>query len=583
MSYDLIIRNGTVVDGSGNPRRRADVGVVDGRVAAVGFLEDETATEEIDATGRIVAPGIVDAHTHYDPQLTWDPYATASCFHGVTTVLAGNCGFSVSPCRTEDRDFFGGVFAQVEGMDPVALSGIDWQFETFAEYLAAREGDLGVNMACYAAHCNIRRWVMGADASERAATEDEVAQMVQMLGEAMEAGAAGLSSTHAPTHNDGDGRPVPSRLAETDELLALATEVGRHQGGSISYLPLSAVGGITQEDMDLLIEIGQASRLPVIIQGLGARSKVDAPTASWEGAVQFLQQAQDEGAAIYSLLLARPFDRPFTLLRGTNLYEGVPAWNDLLQLPVEERIAALSDPATRDELREAVENPNRDPDKGSTLPPPHWKVLFVGQVARDENKDLEGASIFDLAEARGVTPADAMLDLALSEDLETEFRWITETRGWMKAVKTAQHNPHMLVGTSDGGAHLSRDDGSDYSTYFLRKWVLEEGEWSLEEGIRQMTLVPASLLGFLDRGMIRPGFWADIMIFDTDEIMRPGTKELVADLPGGAERFQARPNGIHATIVNGEPIVLDGQLTDRRPGRVVAPNRDHLPAGGRRV
>jgi N-acyl-D-amino-acid deacylase len=374
-------------------------------------------------------------------------------------------------------------------MDPVALSGIDWQFETFAEYLAAREGDLGVNMACYAAHCNIRRWVMGADASERAATEDEVAQMVEMLGEAMEAGAAGLSSTHAPTHNDGDGRPVPSRLAETDELLALATEVGRHQGGSISYLPLSAVGGITQEDMDLLIEIGQASRLPVIIQGLGARSKVDAPTASWEGAVQFLQHAQDEGAAVYSLLLARPFDRPFTLLRGTNLYEGVPAWNDLLQLPVEERMAALSDPATREQLREAVENPNRDPDNGSTLPPPHWKVLFVGQVARDENKDLEGDPQIK-ARIRGMQME--MSRKRMLADVPTADVIVTNPTHFAVAIKYIAGNPAPMVVAKgqDNMAQIIKKIGRKHRVPIIENKPLARG---LYRQVEVGDMIPESL------------------------------------------------------------------------------------------
>ena len=569
--YQLLIRNGVLIDGSGNPRRQADVAARDGRIAAIGRLDGATAEVELDAAGRIVAPGIIDPHTHYDPQITWDPYATASCFHGVTTVLAGNCGFSVAPTHPADRRFFAGLFAKVEGMAPAALDGIDWGFETFPEFLATRPGRLGVNMACYVGHCNLRRWVMGPEGSARAATTSEVLAMADLLREAMEAGAAGFSSTHASTHNDGDNHPVPSRFAEPEELLALADELGRVHRGTITYLPRSAVGGLDGVDMDLLIELGRVSRLPVIIQGLGGRNKVDAPGAGWDVALGFLDRARTAGAAVYSLLLARPFDRPFNLVDGTTLYEGVPEWDRVVAPFVDDRRAKLADPAVRAAMRDAVEHPNRDPDRGSTLPPPHWDVLFVGAVADPALDAYVGRSVADIAAEQGKAPADAMLDLALDDDLGTQFRWVTETEEWMDAVREAQHSPNMITGTSDGGAHLSRDDGSDYSTYFLRRWVLDLGEWTLEQGIRQLTSVPAAILGFRDRGLVQPGNFADLMILDPEEIRRPGRKELVHDLPGGSARFQAYPNGIHATIVNGVPIVLDGKLTGRLPGQVVSP------------
>ena len=569
--YDLIVRHGTVMDGTGNPRRRADVGVRHGRIAAVGRLAGAEAREEIDAEGMVVAPGIIDPHTHYDPQITWDPYATASCFHGVTTVLAGNTGFSVAPVHADDRRFFAGLFAKVEGMAPRALDGIAWEFETFGEFLGTRAGRLGVNLACYVGHCNLRRWVMGDEGSARAATPDEVVAMARVLRQAMEAGAAGFSSTHAPTHNDGDNHPAPSRFSDHDELLALADELGRTNRGTITYLPRSAVGGLDAEDMTLLIEMGRVSGLPVIIQGLGGRNKVDAPDAGWDDALAFLERARAAGSAVYSLLLARPFDRPFTLAEGTTLYEGVPEWDRVVSPTVADRARLLADPAVRDAMRHAVESPNRDPGRGSTLPPPHWDVLFVGSVTRPELAGLVGRSILDIAKERGEAPADAMLDLALADDLGTQFRWITETDEWMSAVREAQHNPHMITGTSDAGAHLSRDDGSDYSTYFLRRWVLDLGEWTLEQGIRQLTSVPATILGLPDRGAVRTGYWADLMVFDPEAIRRPGRKALVHDLPGGIGRFQAYPNGIHATIVNGAPIVLDGTLTGRLPGQVVSP------------
>lgn len=569
--YDLIVRGGYVVDGTGLPRRRVDVGVRDGRVAKLARLDGATATEEIDATGMVVAPGIVDIHTHYDPQITFDGYATMSCFHGVTTVLAGNCGFSVAPCKAEDRDFVTGIFAKVEQMDPIALGAITWdEFETFGEFLASRAGKLGVNLSCYVGHSNLRRWVMGAEASEREATDAEVEAMRALLAAAMEAGAAGLSSSFAPTHFDVDDRPVPSRLATEAELLALAEEMGGIGKGTIAFLPASSIGGLDDHDKDLLIELGRVSGLPVIIQGLGGRNKVDAPTATWEASREFLDRATAAGAPVFSMLITRPFDRPVVVGPENLHYLAVPSWVHMLGLPHDERVALLRDPTARDELRYAVEGYNRDPEKGTTVPPPLWAVVFVDRVVDPANERYQSRSIQEIADEEGRAPADVLLDLALSEDLATEFRWRTETPEWAEAVGTAQLDPRMVVGTSDGGAHIARDDGADWSSYFLRSWVLDRHVWSLEEGIRQITQVPAALVGLADRGTITPGGWADLMVFDPATI-GPLRKEYVHDLPGGVGRFKAWGKGVVATIVNGQPIVVHGELTDRLPGQVAAP------------
>lgn len=569
--FDLIVRNGYVVDGTGLPRRRVDVGVRHGKVAQLAHLDGRTATEEIDAGGGIVAPGIVDAHTHYDPQITFDPYATVSCYHGVTTVLAGNCGFSLAPCRSADREFMTGIFAQVENMDPVAMSAITWDdFETFGEFLASREGRLGVNFGCYVGHSNLRRWVMGDAATERPATDAEVGEMRRLLAQAMADGAAGLSSSAAPTHFDIEGRPVPSRIASREELLSLADELGRFGRGSVAFLPSSAIGGLDDEDKAYLVELGRRSGMPVIIQGLGGRNKVDAPTATWEASVEFLDQATEAGAPVFSMLITRPFDRPVTIGPDNLHYMSVFPWARMLQLPHDERVARLRDPEARAELRHAVENYNRDPARGTTNPPPLWTNVFVDRVTRPEHEKLQSRSIADIAAEQGVAPADAMLDLALAEDLATEFRWRTESPEWTDAVAVAQQDPRMVIGTSDGGAHLARDDGADWSSYYLRSWVLDRKVWTLEEGIRQITQVPASLLGFHDRGVIAVGSWADLVVFDPDTI-GPWRKEFVHDLPGGVGRFKAWGQGVLATVVNGRTIVRAGELTDALPGHVVRP------------
>lgn len=571
--FDLIIRNGMVVDGTGLPRRRVDIGIRDGRVIALARLDDCRADDEIDATGMIVAPGIVDPHTHYDPQITFDPHATMSCFHGVTTVVAGNCGFSVAPLKHGDTEFLTDIFASVEDMNPVALSGVPWSgFETFPEFLDMLNGKLGVNFACYVGHSNVRRWVMGDDCYDRAANDDEIAAMQAIVAEAISAGAAGLSSSSAPTHLDIKGRPVPSRAATRGELLALVETAGRTRPGSVCYLPASAIGGLTEEDQDFLIELGLAGGIPVIIQGIGGRNKIDAPTATWDASVRFLADATERGAPVYSLLITRPFDRSVEIGPNNVHYRAVFDFHEMLNLPEDERRAALRNPDWRERLRHSVANYNRDPAKGTTLPPPSWNTVYVDQVARPENKATEGRSIADIAAERGVVAEDAILDLALDEDFKATFRWRTESPEWADAVSVAQSHPNMIVGVSDGGAHLHKDDGADWSSYFLRTWVLDRKRWTLEEGIRQITQVPASLLGFYDRGMLKVGGWADIMIFDPETI-GPWRKEFVRTLPGNVGRWQALGNGVSTTIVNGVPIVRDGKLTGALPGHVVSPGQ----------
>jgi N-acyl-D-amino-acid deacylase len=573
-SYDLVLRNGTVVDGTGLPRRRADVAVKDGRIVEVGFVDGDGA-REIDCDGLVVAPGIVDPHTHYDPQLTFEPYGTSSCFHGVTTVVAGNCGFSVAPLRPGDSPWLIQLFARVEGMDASALEGIPFDgFETFPEYLASMEGRLGINAAFYVGHCAVRRYVMGDDCQLREATADEVESMRQIVAEAVAAGAAGFSSTHSPTHFDSADRPVPSRLSSFDELRALVEAAGRGNGGSVAYLPASAVGGITPEDEQLLIDLSLAARLPVIIQGLGARSKVDAPTAGWDNAKRFVDDATARGAAVYSMAMSKPFNRTFDLATGTKLYEGALQFHRMFTeaTSVPDRIALLQDPAFRDAIRSSVDEPNRDPAAGPTLPPPHWSVLLVHSVSRSENEKWVGRSISDVAAELGVHPTDAMIDLALSEDLGVEFLWRTETPEWIEGTKVAQADPHMIVGTSDGGAHLDRDDGAEAHSYFLKHWVREWQGFTLEEGVRQITAIPAALCGLTDRGLVLPGYAADLFVFDPDTI-GPAHKEFVHDFPNGAGRWTSKPDGVKATIVNGVPIVLDGELQRDAglPGQVLRP------------
>ena len=575
--HDLVIRGGTVIDGTGLPRRRADVAVDGGKISKIGRVVESGATE-IDATGRIVAPGIVDIHTHYDPQLTFEPFATSSCYHGVTSVLAGNCGFSVAPLQQGDADWLVQMFARVEGMDAQALRGIPFdQFETFPEFLNLIEGNIGVNAGFYVGHSTVRRFVLGDEAQERTASPEEVDAMRKIVRAAMQAGAAGFSSSHAATHLDLAGRPVPSRLSDHEELIALVQEAGEHGGASVGYLPASVVtGGLNREDEDLLLQLYEVSRVPIVIQGLGAKSKVDAPTEGWDEAQAFLARAGDVGASLYSMTMSKPYNRTFSLANGTTLYEGAPRFNAMfLQAEtVSERIALLRDPVFRESVRDALEHLNQDPERGPVLAPPGYERLFINKAETEAVRKLMDRSLAELATDQGAHPMDVMLDAALAEDLQVEFVWRTESPSWIEGTRMAQHDPHMIIGTTDGGAHLDRDDGSEATSYFLRYWVREWGAFSLEEGIKQLSAVPAALAGFTDRGMLQAGWAADIMIFDPTAI-GPDEKTFARDFPGGAGRWTSKPKGVTHTIVNGTPIVVDGQLqTDAgRPGHVLRPRR----------
>jgi N-acyl-D-amino-acid deacylase len=567
--YDLIIRGGLVVDGTGVPGRFSDVAILDGRVAAVGRLSGERATRTIDAEGMVVSPGIIDAHTHYDPQLTWDPLCDSSSLHGVTTVAAGNCGFSIAPCRREDRPYIAQMFARVEGMDLSALDHVDWEFATFGEYLATRTG-LGINLGMYVGHSAVRRWVLGAEAHERAATDEEVAIMAGMVDDAMAAGALGFSSSQAPTHLDLADRPVPSRLATLEEIRALADAVGNYGRGSIAYAPQSAVEGISAHDRDFLIELAGRGGVPVITQGLGGRSKVDAPSETWNESRSFLDRSAALGSPVYSLLMTRALNGPFTLVKGTSRYQGVPLWNELMTVELAERRRRVLDPYERRRLRDAIDHPNLDPAVGSTLPPPIWESVRLLESTASSNQDMIGRSMLDIGLATGRHPADAFFDIAAADDLTAVFHWSNETPAWRQLLRDVQRHPQMIVGVSDGGAHLDFDDGAEWSSHFLATWWRKEQVWRLEEAIRLITAIPAAVLGLTDRGILAPGMAGDVFIFDPDTI-GPGTCRVESDRVVGVDRFRAVPVGARATIVAGEVVVDGGEPTDARPGRVVSP------------
>ena len=564
---ERVIRGGLLVDGTGCPPRRADVAIGAGRVVDVGDHVDSQGAEMVEADGLLVMPGIVDTHTHYDPQLTFDPYATSACFHGVTSVVTGLCGFSIAPCRPADRDFLTGFFAAVEGMSRSVLdTALEWSWEGFDQFLAGLQGRLGVNMAMYVGHSSIRRYIMGEAASQREATHDEVAAMSSMVHEAVKAGAAGFASAQLAADRDQFGDPVASAYASFDEIAALAAEA-KLTKGSIAYLPASAVDGIDQRDQDFLLRLAAVSGHPVIIQGMGWRPGMD---EMWQNDQAFFDRAAQSRAKVYSSYRTQPYTRPFTWAQGTSLYDGVFHWRELTKMPAHDRLRVLANPEQRSELRWAFDNPNTDGSKGSNLPPPPPSRTFVERSSSAPGS--VGRPLSDLAQQQGVHPAEVMADMAVADGLDTLFVWRGEDEAWRRGIAEALCHPNLLIGLSDGGAHADRDDGSEWSTYFLATWLLEREALPLEEGVRRITSVPARICGLADRGVIAPGYAADLVLFDP-ETLALGAKTLVGDLPGDSRRWQVEAQGIHQVIVNGQTIVKDGALTGALPGQVLRPTK----------
>lgn len=563
MSFDTIIKNGTVVDGSGLPKRVADIGIKDGTITDIGRLS-APAKETIDADGLVVMPGIVDAHTHYDPQVTFEGFGTSSCFHGVTSVIAGNCGYSIAPCKKADREWVMKLFAKVEGMTPSVLEqGLPWDWDTFPSLLEALDKRLGINIGIYVGHSAVRRFVMGEAASEREATADEIAQMANIVREGMRAGAAGFTSSKSPTHVDHLKRPVPSRWASFQEIKTLAAAAGEGGAGSIGFLAETAVQGYNAEDRQRIVELAHASGLPIVVQGMGYR-----PGAKdkWDDQVGFLNDARAQGAAVFSMLRTQPFMRPFNWERGTSLFEGCVEWRALGDMTPAQRLAAFKDPSFRAKLAGSWDKPNTDSKNGSTLPPPKQGQVFVDKCQSDPK--IEGKSVGEIAKARGVHAADVMCELVIADNLQTQFVYNSEAPEWIAANGESQRNPHMIIGTGDGGAHADRDDGAEWSTYFIRSWLLDREHFTLEEGVRRLTHLPATICGIPLRGLLARGYHADIMLFDPKRIGL-GKKGLIHDMPGGEARWQVKPEGISRVIVNGKTIVKDNELAETKAGRVL--------------
>ncbi|GHD91621.1 amidohydrolase [Streptomyces naganishii JCM 4654] len=567
---DHVIKGATVVDGTGAPAYTADLGVRDGRIAALGTVT-EPARTRTDAAGLVLAPGFVDPHTHYDAQLFWDPYATPSLNHGVTTVAAGNCGFTLAPLnpgRPEDADYTRRMMSRVEGMSLVALEeGAPWNWHSFGEYLDALEGRIAVNAGFMAGHCALRRYVMGPEAVGGQPTSEQLDQMLALFHEAMDAGAWGLSTTQSATHSDGDGRPVASRHARPAELLALSRAVGEHEGTQIEAIVAGCLDQFSDAEIDLLAELSAAAGRPLNWNVLTVDASVPERVPR-----QLLASERARKAGGRVVALTMPILTPMNMSLGTfcalNL---IPGWGDILGLPLPERVTRLRDPQVREEMLRRA----RSKEAGVFRRLADFGRYVIGDTYSARNDGLTGRVVRDIARERGQDPFACLVDICAADDLRTVL-WPMPTdndpASWSLRAQTWQHED-VLLGGSDAGAHLDRMCGAPYTTRFLGDCLRGRRLATLEQAVRMLTDEPARLFGLRERGRIQQGWHADLVLFDPERI-DAGPATLVHDLPGDSPRLDSRALGVRAVWVNGVEAIRDDEVTGAVPGRVLRSGRD---------
>jgi len=560
MAYDLVIKNGMVVDGSGFSRYRADVAVKDGTIVEIGKIRGAAAAT-IDADGLFVAPGIIDTHTHYDAQPFWDKLCTSSVWHGVTTVLMGNCGLTLAPLRPEHRETMLATFCCVEDLPVRSLASVlPWNWETFGEYLDAIDHGLGLNLMPLVGHNPLRLSAMDQAAWDRAATPDEIAHMQRLLRESLEAGAWGWSTTDSPTHAGPAGQPVPTRLAADEERVALGRTLGEFNRGIIEILPKGA-GKPSVADLDHLRDVAVTSGRPVFFLSFDTNAR------------PYVEKAAREGAQLYNLLRAIPFNPRFTM-KKTTFFHNLDVWDVVMHMRVPERLAALADPERRARMREQALKPQRRrPGVPGRLVP--WRSIFVRKVSLARNQALVDRNLMELAEQQGKHVADMMLDLALEEGLDTEFQLMTRSAEEEVQIAEMVKAGHALPSQSDAGAHLNTNFcTAGESSYVLGQWVRDRELLSLEDAIRRLTFQPARIMGLRDRGLVREGLAADLMVFDLASI---GVKEdeVTLDGPSGTPRRVQGADGVHHVVVGGQAVLEHGKHTGALPGRVLRAGRGH--------
>jgi N-acyl-D-aspartate/D-glutamate deacylase len=551
--YDVIVKDGLIVDGTGGAAFGGDIAIEAGRVVGVGEVSGK-AKRTIDADGRVVAPGFIDAHTHYDAQLLWDATANPSTAHGITTILMGNCGYTLAPVRSHDQDYLIGLFAAAEEVPKLALETYaPFGWESFSDYLTWLEGRVAVNVVTQVGHSAVRRYVMGEAALERAATEDEIAEMVRVVEAAMDAGAAGISSSQAPHQLGEHGEHIPSFFADSAETRALADAVRRKGARLLSINPATKRDGLTDEDRALLVELAEISKATVSWNDFGMG------TPNGESVLEFMEAQLERGHQIYAVARCQRPETRFTLKKLSALFAAYEPWPAYSKLDKDGKIAALGDPEWRGRLGEFW-------DKARFM-----VNASVEKATSPGTKDLEGRLLVDIARDRGTSPADVMFDVAKEDQLETFFRISGPVDVDEGPLERILKSPATLVGISDGGAHLQTFAGGDYTSYFLEHWVREKGSFTLEDGVAALTSRVADFLGLDDRGTLEEGKAADVVIFDPDTV-GPLALQTLDDIPGGGTRMTKNARGISWVLVNGEPVIEDGQTGDVVPGAVLRRN-----------
>lgn len=532
---DLIIRNARIYDGTGAAPTDGDLAVKDGRIRAVGKIDGDAA-ETVDADGLALAPGAIDIHTHYDAQVTWDPWLAPSPALGVTTVLMGNCGFAIAPCRPEHRDMTVRNLCNVEGMSLDALrAGVTWDFESFGEYLGAvKERGVGPNVGVYCGHSAIRTWVLGEDATERAATDDEIADMADLVRSAMDAGAIGFSTSTFEGHNGDGGIPMPSLLAEESEISALTKAMGESGRGVFMLTRGSGTG------TRFLESLAEESGRPVMIAAL--LHNPAQPDAT-DKAFAKIAAANDRGHELYGQVSCCPLTMDFTL-RNPYLMESYEAWRPVMVADGDTVASVYRDASFRDGMKMEIQDQSRLRAFNGD-----WNAIKVAMVADRANADREGRSVADLAAADGADPLDWFLDFGLSENMDTVFSSVLLNSD-QTAVGRLLCDPHSAIALSDAGAHLTFFCDAGYALHLYGHWVRDVGIMPLEQAVYRLTKRQADIFRIPDRGQLKPGAWADLMLFDPQSVARAPNRR-VYDLPAGASRLICDAVGLHGVWVNG--------------------------------
>jgi N-acyl-D-amino-acid deacylase len=560
MPYDLVIKNGTVIDGSGLPRYRADVAIHHGRVAAIGRIR-ETAREVIDADGQVVTPGFIDGHTHMDAQVFWDPYGTCSCWHGVTTVVMGNCGFTLAPCGKSERHLVVRNLERAEDIAAEAMdAGIDWTWTTFPEFLDRVEMlPKGINYAGYVGHSALRTYAMGERAFEKEASEDDLRAMERELRDGIRAGAIGFTTSRSPSHETPDRRPVASRLASWDEVRRLVGVMGEMNAG-VFELAGERAGGDPERLRDyhvrlrdLAVETGR----PVTWGLFSRREEPDL----WRTYVALLEETAARGGRMFAQVHSRALT--VVLSFKTQLpFDRLAVWRELRALPLEEQKQRLRDPELRRRLVEAAKERDERRPIGAEARLGSYEWIFVMDTPEGPHR-----SVAAVARERGIDPVEAIIDLALEKNLDRFFLQPIANENQDHALELMKH-PRTVVTFSDSGAHVSQIMDASLQTHLLSHWVRAKQAISLEQAVRMLSFEPATHWGFRDRGLIREGMAADLLVFDPETIT-PEMPEVVRDLPAGARRLTQRARGIAATVVNGEVVLRDGKPTGALPGQLL--------------